>query len=305
MAEAPPLADAAAGRVGIGSALRMLWRDKVATLAAFYLLLMIVCALFGPALLGDMATAVNLRMRNAPPFLPENGWLFLLGADALGRSILARLIVAAQNTLAIAASAVIVSFCIGGAIGIVAGYVGRWVDTLVMRLADILMSFPSLLLAVVVLYVLEPRVANLVIVLAITRLPIYIRTARAEVLEIRERLFVSAARAMGSGGLRILWRHVAPVALPTLITIATIDFAFVMLAESALSFLGIGIQPPEVTWGLMVAQGRNYLSVAWWLAFFPGLAIMLTTLALNLLSSWLRVAADPTQRWRLEIGGTR
>lgn len=287
------------------SVLRMLWRDKLALVAALYLLLMVLCALFGPALLGDVATAVNLRARNAPPFTLDNGWLFVLGADSLGRSILARLIVASQNTLAIAAAAVVISLSLGGAIGLVAGYVGRWVENLIMRLADILMSFPSLLMAVVVLYVLEPRVGNLVIVLAITRLPIYIRTARAEVLEIRERLFVSAARAMGAGGLRIVMRHVAPITLPTIMTIATIDFAFVMLAESSLSFLGIGIQPPEVTWGLMVAQGRNYLSTAWWLAFFPGLAIMLTTLALNLLSSWLRVVTDPTQRWRLEIGGQR
>ena len=145
------------------------------------------------------------------------------------------------------------------------------------------MSFPSLLLAVVVLYMFEPRVANLVLVLAITRVPIYLRTTRAEVLEIRERMFVAAARVMGAGGLRIVLRHIAPIVLPTLITVATVDFAFVMLAESALSFLGIGIQPPEITWGLMVAQGRNYLTIAWWLAFWPGLAIMLTTLALNLL----------------------
>lgn len=299
------MAEAAATESRALIGLRMLGRDAFALVAAVYLLLMVFCALLGPALLGDVATAVNLRARNAPPFSLENGWLFLLGADALGRSILARLIVAAQNTLAIAAAAVAVSLTIGATLGIVAGYVGRWVDNLVMRFADILMSFPSLLMAVVVLYILEPRVANLVIVLAITRLPIYIRTARAEVLEIRERMFVSAARAMGAGGLRIVLRHVAPVTLPTLITIATIDFAFVMLAESSLSFLGIGIQPPEVTWGLMVAQGRNYLNVAWWLAFFPGLAIMLTTLSLNLLSGWLRVVTDPTQRWRLEIGGKR
>jgi peptide/nickel transport system permease protein len=290
---------------GSGALLRMLRQDKLALAAASYLLVMIFCALFGPALLGEVATAVNLRARNAPPFSLDNGWLFVLGADALGRSILARLIVAAQNTLAVAAAAVATALLIGSAIGIVAGYAGRWVDNLVMRLADILMSFPSLLMAVVVLYVLEPRVANLVIVLAITRLPIYIRTTRAEVLEIRERMFVSAARVMGAGSLRIVLRHVAPITLPTVITIATIDFAFVMLAESSLSFLGIGIQPPEVTWGLMVAQGRNYLGSAWWLAFFPGLAIMLTTLALNLLSRWLRVATDPTQRWRLEIGGKR
>jgi peptide/nickel transport system permease protein len=154
---------------------------------------------------------------------------------------------------------------------------------------------------VVVLYMFEPRVSNLVIVLAITRVPIYLRTTRAETLEIRERMFVSAARVMGAGSVRIVLRHVVPIVLPTLITVATVDFAFVMLAESALSFLGIGIQPPEITWGLMVAQGRNYLNVAWWLAFWPGLAIMLTTLALNLLSSWMRIATDPVQRWRLEV----
>jgi len=292
-------------RSGAHTALVMLWRDTFALIAVLYLLLMVFFAVFGPALLGDAATALNLRMRNAAPFSFGNGWLFVLGADALGRSILARLIVAAQNTLAIAAAAVVVSFTVGATLGIVAGYVGRWVDNLIMRLADILMSFPSLLMAVVVLYILEPRVANLVIVLAITRLPIYIRTARAEVLEIRERMFVSAATAMGASGLRIVLRHIAPVTLPTLITIATIDFAFVMLAESSLSFLGIGIQPPEVTWGLMVAQGRNYLNTAWWLAFFPGLAIMATTLSLNLLSNWLRVVTDPTQRWRLEVGGRK
>ena len=292
-------------RSGAQTALLMLWRDKFALVAVLYLLLMIFCTVLGPALLGDAATALNLRMRNAVPFTFDNGWLFVLGADALGRSIVARLVVAAQNTIAIAAAAVAVSFIVGATLGIVAGYVGRWVDNLIMRFADILMSFPSLLMAVVVLYILEPRVANLVIVLAITRLPIYIRTARAEVLEIRERMFVSAATAMGASGLRIVLRHIAPVTLPTLITIATIDFAFVMLAESALSFLGIGIQPPEVTWGLMVAQGRNYLNTAWWLAFFPGLAIMLATLSLNLLSSWLRVVTDPTQRWRLEVGGRK
>ena len=166
--------------------------------------------------------------------------------------------------------------------------------------ADVIMSFPSLLLAVVVLYMFEPRVANLVLVLAVTRIPVYLRTTRAEVLEIRERMFVAAARVMGASPLRIVLRHVAPIVLPTLITVATLDFAFVMLAESALSFLGIGIQPPEITWGLMVAQGHNYLSQAWWLSFFPGLAIMLATLSANLLSNWLRLVTDPVQRWRLE-----
>ena len=288
-------------RSALKSALAMLWRDKLACIASVYLLLMALCAIFGPALLGDLGTGMNLKMRNAPPGSIEQGWTFILGADALGRPILPRIVVAAQNTLGVATAAVLISMIVGGLLGLIAGYSGGWLSIVIMRFADIIMSFPSLLLAVVVLYVFEPRVANLVLVLAITRMPVYIRTTRAEVLEIRERMYVSAARVLGASTGRILARHIAPLVLPTLITVATLDFAFVMLAESALSFLGIGIQPPEVTWGLMVAQGRNYLNSAWWLAFLPGLAIMLTTLALNLLSGWVRLATDPEQRWRLEI----
>jgi peptide/nickel transport system permease protein len=125
------------------------------------------------------------------------------------------------------------------------------------------------------------------------------------VLEIRERMFVQAAKVMGASTGRIIFKHILPVATPTILTIATLDFSFVMLTESSLSFLGIGIQPPEITWGLMVSQGRTYLTNAWWLAFWPGLAIILTTLSLSLLSNWMRVALDPVQRWRLEIGGKR
>jgi len=283
----------------------LLWRDKFAFTAAIFLILMVLCALFGPYLLSDVATKMDLKQRNAPPLELERGWLFILGADALGRSILARIVVASQNTLAVAAAAVAAAMIIGGALGLIAGYAGSWLGNVIMRLADIVMSFPSLLMAVVVLYMFEPRVANIVLVLALTRIPLYLRTCRAEVLEVRERMFVSAARVMGASRWRILTRHIAPIVLPTLITVATLDFAFVMLAESALSFLGIGIQPPEITWGLMVAQGRNYLATAWWLSFWPGLAIMLTTMALNLLASWVRIATDPEQRWRLEATAER
>jgi peptide/nickel transport system permease protein len=260
--------------------------------------------LFGPELLGKAATDINLRARNLPPGSTEQGWVMVLGSDALGRSILARLVVASRNTLTVAFTAVVLAMIVGGVLGLIAGYVGRWVGNLIMRLSDVVQGFPSLLLAVVVLYMLEPRVANLIIVLAVTRIPSYLRVARAEVLEIRERGFVDAARAMGGSRTHILWRHVLPIVAPTLLTILTVDFAIVMLAESGLSFLGIGIQPPEITWGLMVAQGRNYLSQAWWLAFFPGLAIMAATLSANLLSNWLRMITDPVQRWRLEAPKT-
>jgi peptide/nickel transport system permease protein len=283
----------------------MLCRDKFAFCAAIFLIVAIACAIFGPLLLREAAVTQNLRARNLVPFTLDKGWLFMLGADALGRPLLARIVVAAQNTLMIAAGAVFCSSIAGALLGLIAGYSSARVSNVIMRLADVIMSFPSLLLAVIVLYMLAPSVGNIIIVLSITRIPVYLRTTRAEVLEIRQRMFVQAAQVMGASSLRIVFRHILPMVIPTLVTIATLDFAFVMLAESSLSFLGIGIQPPEVTWGLMVAQGKQYLTNAWWLAFWPGLAIILTTLSLNLLSNWMRVALDPVQRWRLEIGGRR
>ncbi|PAU96135.1 ABC transporter permease [Paracoccus salipaludis] len=284
---------------------RMLWADKFALAAALFVLLVVVLAVVGPMWLEGAATRQNLRGRNLPPFSLAQGWLGVLGADALGRPLLARIIVATRNTITIAAGAVLFSAVIGTMLGLVAGYMGRAAGQVILRLADVIMSFPSLLLAVIVLYILGPSVANLIVVLAITRIPVYLRTTRAEVMEVRERMFVQAARVMGASRWRIIFRHILPVVLPTLLTVATLDFAFVMLAESALSFLGIGIQPPEITWGLMVAQGRQYLQTAWWLSVWPGLAIILTTLSLNLLSGWLRIALDPTQRWRLEMKGRR
>jgi peptide/nickel transport system permease protein len=280
--------------------LRLLWADKFATAAAIFLLLVIFCAIFGPMLFEKASTAMNLRGRNLAPFHVDQGWLIVLGADSLGRPILARIIVAAQNTMTIAFLSVLSAAVVGGLLGLISGYSRTQLSNVILRLADVIMSFPSLLLAVIVLFMLEPSILNLVIVLAITRIPVYLRTVRAEVLEIRERMFVQAARVMGASSLRIILAHILPMVIPTMLTVATLDFAFVMLAESSLSFLGIGIQPPEVTWGLMVAQGRPYINQAWWLCFWPGLMIVLTTMSLNLLSNWLRLALDPTQRWRLE-----
>ncbi|MDB5776071.1 MAG: transporter permease [Herbaspirillum sp.] len=278
----------------------MLTRDKFACAAALFLLAVLFCVFFGDYFFGEYANVIHLGARNAAPFSLGHGWMFFLGGDALGRSMLARVIVGARNTIAVAAAAVACSFLIGVTLGLLAGYRDGWVGNVVMRLADVLMSFPSLLLALIVLYVLDPAPHNVVLVLAVTRVPIYIRITRAEVLEIRERMFVSCARVMGAGSLRIIWRHILPMVLPTLLTVATLEFALVMLSESTLSFLGLGVQPPAFSWGLMVAQGQNYLGIAWWLAFWPGLAITLTATSLNLLANWLRIVTDPVQRWRLD-----
>ncbi len=274
--------------------------DSFALAAFLFLAVLVFGAFFGPALMAGSDVSMNLKLRNAPPFNLENGFAYVLGADFLGRPILPRILYGARTTLAISLSVVVLSMVIGSALGIVAGYYGERLGNIIMRGADLVMSFPSLLLAVIVLYVLNPFVFNVVIVLTITRIPVYVRVARAEVLEVKQRLFVESARSMGASDLRILRLHITPIILPTLLTVASLDLANVMLAESSLSFLGIGVQPPGITWGLMVADGRNYLTTAWWLAFWPGVAILLTALAANLLSNWMRIAMDPKLSWRLE-----
>ena len=278
----------------------LLGRDRAAAAAAVILTVVFLVALFGRVFLGDRAVRQDLRASLRPPSL-DHGFYGLLGTDVLGRSVLARLVDAAGTTLSIAVPAVLCSLLIGSALGLWAGYHGGVRENIAMRVADVILSFPSLLIAVVVLYVFAPSATNIVLILAVARIPVYLRTARAESAELRSRLFVDAARTFGTPSSAIIRRHLLPIALPTLLTVATLDFCFVMLTESSLSFLGIGIQPPEVSWGLMVAQGRQYLGTAWWIAVLPGLAIMLTTVSATVLAAWVRLATDPAQRWRLTL----
>ncbi|TWD74734.1 peptide/nickel transport system permease protein [Kribbella amoyensis] len=298
-ATTPPEAEPKAGP-GRPSYWRMLTRDKAALLAAVVLAVVVITAIVGPMLLGDRANHLDLANAKQPPF-SGGGFLGMLGTDPLGRDLLARMIVAARTTLTVAVPAVLISMVVGSLIGMWAGYHRGRRETVVMRIADVILSFPSLLMAVVVLFVFSPSVANLVAVLAVTRIPIYLRTARAESAELQSRTFVDVARTFGTPSRAIIARHVFPIVLPTIVTVATLDFCYVMLAESSLSFLGIGIQPPDVSWGLLVAQGRTYLQSAWWLSIFPGLAIVVTTVSATVLASWLRLATDPAQRWRLAL----
>ena len=277
----------------------MLLRDPLATAATVVLLLVVLTAIVGPSLVGATATKGDLSISRLAPFSLDHGWEYLLGSDLLGRSVLGRLIVATRTTLLVALPVVAISLVIGSLVGMWAGYHRGRRETVAMRIADVIMSFPSLLLAVVVLYIFSPSIANIVLILTITRIPVYLRTARAESAELQSRLFVDAARTFGTPATAIIRRHVFPVVLPTLLTVATLDFCYVMLAESSLSFLGIGIQPPDVSWGLMVAQGKDQLRTQWWLSVLPGLAIVITTVSANLLASWVRIATDPGQRWRL------
>lgn len=281
---------------------RWLWgalRADPMALAAVTWLLIVVAGIVAYNLGAFSGARIDLKARNLPPFDVSQGWTLWLGADALGRSLMARLAEAAAASIGIALAAVLTSLICGLVLGMVAGYFGGAIGAVIMRLSDIVMGFPTLLVALVALYLFGPNVTNLIVVLAITRMPAYIRVARAEVLEVRERLFVDAARVFGAGPGWILRYHILPVVAPTMLTLASVNVAMVMLFESGLSYLGLGIQPPAVSWGLMVAQGQGYLGTAWWLACFPGLAVMLTTMSFNLLANWFRVVNDPSQRWRL------
>ena len=276
--------------------LQMLRRSPSAALGVLWLTALVVIAIVGPAFVTDAANLQNLSLRFLPPFTLDEGWAYVLGADSLGRPMALQLVVGARTSLVVAVVTVAISALLGFAIGIVSGYFGGWVDTVLMRLADILHTIPSLLLALAVLYVLQPSIGNLILVLAITRIPVYLRTARAQTLELRQRVFVESARSIGSTDLRILTMDIAPMVGPTIRTLAMLEVANVLLAAASLSFLGVGLQRPDVDWGMMVADGRSYLSSAWWVTVLPGLTIVITALAANILSNWLRAVEDPAQR---------
>ena len=216
-----------------------------------------------------------------------------LGTDHLGRDILSRILYGGRISLGVGLSAVTLSALIGVSLGLLAGFHGGRTDAVIMRVVDVFLAIPYILLAMGVVFALGPSLLNVILVMAATRWVQFARIVRADVLSIREREFVSGARARGNRGLRLLLRHVLPNALTPIIVVATLELAFMIIYESALSFLGLGVQPPTPTWGWMLSDGRNYLATAWWLATFPGLTIMLTVLAVNLLGDWLRDTLDP------------
>ncbi len=274
---------------------QMFLASPMAVISVCWLLFIVIVALVGPGLFGEDANHQKLALRFLEPFQFDRGFAFILGADSLGRPILLQLVIGAQTSVTIAFFAVGISAVLGYAIGLISGYFGGWVDQILLRIADIMHTIPSLLLALVVLFVLRPSILNLIIVLGITRIPVYLRTARAQTLEVRERTFVEFARAAGATHWRIMTRDIAPMVFPTIRTLAMVEVASVILAAASLTFLGIGLQRPDVDWGMMVADGRAYLKSAWFVTVFPGVVIVLTALAANIFSNWLRAVEDPTQ----------
>lgn len=279
--------------------LRVLLRMPLQLTCAIFLCLLVVVAIGVAPLFEQAANNQDLALRFAQPFTLENGWLYILGGDALGRSEMAQVVFGARTSFLIAFAAVLLSAVLGTILGMACGYVGGAFDALVMRVADVIVSLPTLLIAVAVLFVLEPSPVNLVVVIGISRLPIYMRTARAQTLTLKERVFVEASRSLGATRRRIVFADITPLVTPTILTIAMLEIAGVMLAASGLSFLGVGLERPNVDWGTLVSDGRGYLTNAWWMTVFPGLAIALTSLSANLLANWLRAIEDPNQSGRL------
>ncbi|MDQ2654683.1 MAG: ABC transporter permease [Chloroflexota bacterium] len=278
--------------------LRALARDPFALTAAIFMVVLILAAVFAPWVAPYDPERGGLMLRNKPPLTPsaDGGIPYLLGTDPLGRDELTRLIYGARVSLAVGFLSVLVSGTIGVTLGLIAGYYRGGIDDLIMRIVDLQMGFPSLLMALLVLYVLGGGVWKVILVLAVTRWMVYARVTRSFVLSQRESVFVEAAKATGCTDRRIMLRHIIPNLTSPLLVLATLEVATAILTEASLSFLGLGIQPPQSSWGLMLAEGRSYVTTAWWLVTFPGLAILLTALSLNLLAGWGRAITDPVTR---------
>jgi peptide/nickel transport system permease protein len=275
--------------------MRRLAARRTALVGLVVVVIVVVTAVAAPLLspFDPVEQDLGDRRLKAPGFRDAAGRLHPLGTDHLGRDLLARVIYGARPALLVGFAAVMISGVIGMMAGLVSGYFGGRVDDAIMRLADIQLAFPFILLAIAVIGVLGPSLKTIIAVIGVSSWVVYARIVRSAVLSLREREFVQAALALGSGDGRILVRHILPNALTPWLVVATLDMARVIVIESALSFLGLGVQPPTPTWGGMLADGRVYISTAWWLATFPGLAILVTVLGINLFGDGLRDTLDP------------
>ncbi len=261
------------------------------------LFLLIVAALFAELIAPHNPVDQDITQALSPPFFLEGGtWNHLLGTDELGRDILSRIIFGARISLVVGFIAVAISGFIGTCLGLVSGYFGARVDSVIMRLVDIQLSMPYILIALALIGALGPSLRNIIIVIGITSWVDYARVVRGEVLSIKENEFVDLAKIAGCSIYRILLKHIFPGVVNSLIVLGTLMLGRIIIFEAALSFLGLGVQPPTPSWGIMLADGRQYLTYAWWLATFPGFAIMLVVLGTNLVGDWLRDLLDPKQR---------
>lgn len=281
-------ADARGGNVGRRT-------RRLALAGGLFVAALVLVAVTAPWLAPHDPVRQTLRARLAAPTLEAaDGKAHPLGTDHLGRDVLSRTIYGARVSLLVGFAAVAVGGLVGAGLGIVAGYRRGWVDTVVMTVADAQLAFPFILLAIGVIAVLGPSFPTLIVVIGLSGWPGYARVLRGQVLVLRSREFVDAIHALGGSVVRIVARHIVPNVLSTLVVIGTLELARSIVLEATLSFLGLGIQPPTPSWGGMVQEGREYLDSAWWIATFPGLVLMLTSVAVSRTGDWLRDLLDPT-----------
>ena len=285
--------------------------DRVTLASGVFLVVVLVAVIFAPLVSPHKYQEQQIRLRHLAPLSSGTAIIkdttardvteeryYLLGTDHLGRDMVSRLIHGGRISISVGVLGVLVSGSIGIFLGLIAGYYRGTIDDVIMRVVDIFMSIPLLFLALMVLFILGPSFTNIIIVFAVARWMLYCRITRGVVMSLREQTFVEAARAIGCSDQRVIGRHILPNLITPLLTIAALEVPRNILTESALSFLGFGIQPPESSWGLMLAAGRQYITSAWWIVVIPGMAIFLTALAFNLFGVWLRAVSDPLQRWR-------
>lgn len=279
------------------SVLRSLLRQPAAVFGIAVLAILVVCAVWPTDALPHSPYSGVQSLRFLPPFfLPGADGAYPLGTDSLGRDMLSMLVAGARSTLLIVACAGAIGLIVGVVTGLLAGYFGGWVDALIMRLADIQLAFPAIVLVIAIVAAFGPSVPNLILILGVVGWAPYARLVRGNVLSLRRKEFVEAALITGVGDGRIITRHLLPNTTTSIIVFLTSDLARLVLMEASLSFLGLGVQPPDPSWGLIIADGRQYLAEAWWVSVFPGVLIVLTVLALNLVGDELRDALDPTTR---------
>ncbi len=264
-----------------------------ALVGSLLLTCVVMAALFSPLLAPHDPRAQFLERRLRPPAFAGGSSENLLGTDQLGRDLLSRIVYGARVSLLVGLAAVMLAGLTGIFLGIMSGMFGGAIDRIVMQLADVQLAMPFILFALAVMAVLGPGLRNVILVLGVTGWVIYGRVVRSETLSLREKEYVEASRALGHGRFKIIRRHILPNIMPTAIVLATLQVANMIIAEASLSFLGLGIEPDIPSWGSMLSDGRGYISTAWWVATFPGIAIMLTVLSINLIGDWLRDSLDP------------
>jgi peptide/nickel transport system permease protein len=279
------------------SLLAELWSDRPAAIGLLLIVLIVLAAIAAPWLAPHDPAAQSVLARLKPPSwmaggLPE----YPLGTDALGRDVLSRVIWGARVTLVIGAATCLLAASLGIAVGLTAGFLGGRLDSVLMRLVEVQVSFPGILLILLVVGVMGAGTLTLILVLAATNWMVYARLIRGIVMTTRQLPYVEAAEVVGCRPGRVVVRHILPNLVSPLLTLAILEFTNIVLAEAAVSFLGFGVQPPQTSWGLDVAAGRDYLFLAWWLVTFPGLAIVVTVLSINLFANWLRETTDPEVR---------